>query len=385
MSPIPSKTDWFFREWQAYFWRPFAARVTTTIGQRLLLLAAAIALPAVVSLRAAAPETNLAGVEFFEKKIRPVFVEHCHQCHSKDAEKVKGGLLLDTRDGLLKGGDTGPAIVAGDPEKSLLIKAIRYTDEDLAMPPRKNGGRLSDAQIADLEAWVKMGAPDPRTRAAVVAQGPPLSDPDKVRNHWAFKPIGHPAAPAVKNKRWVQNPVDAFVLAKLEEKGMTPSRQADKRTLIRRATYDLTGLPPAAQDVEDFLADRSPEAFSKVVDRLLGSPRYGERWGRHWLDVARYADTKGYVFEEERRYAYAYTYRDYVIHALNEDLPFNRFIIEQLAADQLDLGNDKRPLAALGFLTLGRRFLNNQPDIIDDRIDVMSRGLLGASGRAIIC
>jgi len=359
--------------------------VKTTVGQTYLVLTAAIALPAIVSLRAAAPEPDAAGVEFFEKRIRPTFVEHCHQCHSKDAEKIKGGLLLDTRDGLLKGGDTGPAIVPGKPEKSLLIKAVRYTDEDLAMPPRKNGGRLSDEQIADLEAWVKMGAPDPRTSPVVVAQGPPLSDPDKVRNHWAFKPIRHPDAPAVKNKRWVQNPIDAFVLAKLEEKGMTPSRQADKRTLIRRAAYDLTGLPPAAQDVEDFLADTSPEAFARVVDRLLSSPRYGERWARHWLDVARYADTKGYVFEEERRYAYAYTYRDYVIRAFNDDLPFNRFIIEQLAADQLDLGDDKRPLAALGFLTLGRRFLNNQPDIIDDRIDVMSRGLLGLTVTCARC
>jgi hypothetical protein len=336
-------------------------------------------------LRAASPEPDHAGVEFFEKKIRPIFVEHCYQCHSKDAEKVKGGLLLDTRDGLLKGGDTSPAIVAGAPDKSLLIKAVRYTDEDLAMPPRKKGGRLSDEQIADLEAWVKMGAPDPRTSTAAVAQGPPLSDPEKVRTHWAFKPIRHPVPPAVNNKRWVQNAIDAFVLAKLEENSMTPSRQADKRTLIRRATYDLTGLPPTPREVEDFLADRSDEAFARVVDRLLGSPRYGERWARHWLDVARYADTKGYVFEEERRYAYAYTYRDYVIRAFNEDLPFNRFIIEQLAADQLDLGDDKRPLAALGFLTLGRRFLNNQPDIIDDRIDVMSRGLLGLTVTCARC
>src|SRR5207247_5910178 len=201
-----------------------------------------------------------------------------------------GTFLLDRRDAMLKVGDTGAAMAPRNSEKSLLIQAVRYTDDDLAMPPRKNGGRLSDEQIANLEAWVKMGAPDPRASAAVVAEGPPLSDPDKVRNHWAFKPIRHPAAPAVKNTRWVQNPIDAFVLAKLEEKGMTPSRQADKRTLIRRATYDLTGLPPAAQEVEDFLADRSPEAFAKVVDRLLSSPRYGERWARHWLDIARYAD-----------------------------------------------------------------------------------------------
>src|SRR5436190_23318958 len=365
--------------------RSARVKVKITVSHRVLSLAAAFALLSLVPLLAAAPQSDHAGVEFFEKKIRPILVEHCYKCHGKDAEKIKGGLLLDTGDGLLKGGDTGPALVAGDPEKSLLIKAVRYTDEDLAMPPRKNGGRLSDEQIADLEAWVKMGAPDPRTRAAVVAQGPPLSDPDKVRNHWAFQPIRHPDPPPVKNTRWVQNPIDAFVLAKLEEKRMTPSRQADKRTLIRRATYDLTGLPPSPQEVEDYLADQSPEAFARVVDRLLGSPRYGERWGRHWLDVARYADTKGYVFEEERRYAYAYTYRDYVIRAFNEDLPFNRFIVEQLAADQLDLGDDKRPLAAMGFLTLGRRFLNNQPDIIDDRIDVMSRGLLGLTVTCARC
>ncbi len=350
-------------------------------GLRCLLAAAIFG----GTVSAVAVEPDRGGGEFFEKKIRPLFAEHCYKCHSKDAEKIKGGLLLDTREGLLKGGDTGPAIIAGDPEKSLLIKAVRYTDDDLQMPPRKSGGRLSDEQIGDLEAWVKLGAPDQRTGVAAAPQGPPLSDPIKVRNHWAFKPIRHPAPPAVKNRRWVKNPIDAFVEAKLEAKGMIPSRPADKRTLIRRATYDLTGLPPTPQEVEDFLADTTPEAFAKVVDRLLGSPRYGERWGRHWLDVARYADTKGYVFEEERRYAYAYTYRDYVIRAFNEDLPSDRFILEQLAADQLDLGDDKRPLAAMGFLTLGRRFLNNQPDIIDDRIDVVTRGLLGLTVTCARC
>ena len=354
------------------------------IGQTTFFTATSLLLRGIVA--AAAPaESDRAGIDFFEQKVRPIFVEHCYKCHSRDAEKVKGGLWLDTRDGLLKGGDTGPAIVAGDPEKSLLLKAVRYADEDLQMPPRKRGGKLSDQQIADLEAWIKLGAPDPRTSEAAAQKGPPLSDPAKVRNHWAFKPIRHPVPPAVNNKRWVKNPIDAFVLAKLESRGMHPSPRADKRTLIRRATYDLTGLPPTAQEVEDFLADNSPEAFAKVVDRLLGSPRYGERWGRHWLDVARYADTKGYVFEEERRYAYAYTYRDYVIRAFNEDLPFDRFIVEQIAADQLDLGDDKRPLAAMGFLTLGRRFLNNQPDIIDDRIDVVSRGLMGLTVTCARC
>ncbi|MCI0540501.1 MAG: PSD1 and planctomycete cytochrome C domain-containing protein [Verrucomicrobiales bacterium] len=316
-----------------------------------------------------ASQADAAGFEFFENKIRPVFVENCYKCHSADSEKIKGGFRLDTRDFLLKGGDTGPAIVPGDPEKSLLIKAVRYTDENLQMPPKNK--KLSAEQISHLEAWVKMGAPDPRG-------GEVQSSKFKAQSskHWAFQPVQRPALPVVKDKRWVQTPIDLFILAKLEEKGLTPSLRAYKRTLLRRVTFDLTGLPPTEQEVNAFLGDRSADAFAKVVDRLLASPHYGERWARHWLDVARYSDTKGYVFEEERRYPYAYTYRDYVIRAFNEDLPFDRFIIEQIAADQLPLGEDKRPLAAMGFLTLGRRFLNNQADIIDDRIDVVSRGLM---------
>jgi len=319
------------------------------------------------------------GLEFFENKVRPLLVDHCYSCHSPETEKgAKGGLLLHTREGLLKGGDTGPAIIPGDPERSLLIKAVRYTDDNLQMPPK--GKKLSPEQVAVLESWIKLGAPDPRTAQPAIEP-----DPKPAREHWAFQPLGKPSVPGVQNARWVRSPIDAFVLQKLEAKGLSPARQADKRTLIRRATYDLTGLPPTPAEVAAFLADKSPEAFTRVVDRLLDSPRFGERWARHWLDVARYADTKGYVFEEERRYAYAYTYRDYVIRAFNEDLPFDRFILEQLAADQLDLGEDKRPLAAMGFLTLGRRFLNNQPDIIDDRIDVVSRGLMGLTVACARC
>ena len=175
----------------------------------------------------------------------------------------------------------------------------------------------------------------------------------------------------------MQNPIDALVISTLENSGLMLSRPADKRTLFRRATLDLTGLPPTPAEVEDFLLDNSPAAFSKVVDRLLASPRYGERWGRHWLDVARYSDTKGYVFEEERGLPFAYTYRDWVINAFNRDLPFDQFLIQQIAADKLDLGGDNSPLAALGFLTLGRRFLNSAPDIIDDRLDVICRGTMG--------
>jgi hypothetical protein len=370
--------------WAFCFLRQYCSQLKMTWPFRAIFAGHLLLSCFAASLLGAAPSpADRAGIEFFEQKIRAVLVEHCYKCHSASAEKIKGGLLLDTQDGVLKGGDSGPAIIPGDPEKSLLIKAVRYLDENLQMPPKNK--KLSAEHIANLEAWVKMGAPDPRTAAAAPANGPPLSDPVKVRTHWAFQPITLPAIPKVKNQRWVQTPIDAFVLAKLEAREMQPSRAADRRTLIRRATFDLTGLPPNEQETEDFVADKSPQAFARVVDRLLASPQYGERWGRHWLDVARYADTKGYVFEEERRYPYAYTYRDYVIRAFNEDLPFDRFVIEQLAADQLDLGADKRPLAALGFLTLGRRFLNNQPDIIDDRIDVMSRGLMGLTVTCARC
>jgi mono/diheme cytochrome c family protein len=328
------------------------------------------------SASASPPET--AGVEFFEKHVRPIFVEHCYKCHSAEAEKLKGGLHLDSKDGVLKGGDTGPAIVPGAPDKSLLIKAVRYGDENLQMPPK--GKKLSPEQIADLEAWVKMGAPDPR-----VAKTGIVADAAKAKTHWAFQPVKTPAIPTVKNSRWAQSPIDYFILNKLEARKIIPNPPAGKRTLIRRATYDLIGLPPSPKEVDDFVNDKSAEAFGRVVDRLLNSPQYGERWGRYWLDIARYADTKGYIFEEERRYPYSFTYRDYVIRALNEDLPFDQFIIHQLASDLLPLGDDKRPLAALGFLTLGRRFLNNQPDIIDDRIDVVTRGLMGLTVTCARC
>jgi mono/diheme cytochrome c family protein len=329
---------------------------------------------------AAQAATGAAGVEFFEKKIRPVLIENCYKCHSAADNKVKGGLSLDTREAVLKGGDTGPSIVPGDVEKSLLIKAVRYTDPDLQMPPKDK--KLSGEQIADLEAWVKMGAPDPRTNGAKIATSV-ISE--EARKHWAYQPVRSPALPTVKNRSWVQQPLDQFVLAKLEAKKLQPSPRADKRTLIRRATYDLLGLPPTVAEVDAFVADQSPDAYEKLVDRLLASKHYGERWGRYWLDIARYADTKGYVFEEERRYPYSYTYRDYVIRALNEDLPYDQFIIQQIAADLLPLGEDKRPLAAMGFLTLGRRFLNNQPDIIDDRIDVVTRGLMGMTVACARC
>ncbi|HUS34094.1 MAG TPA: PSD1 and planctomycete cytochrome C domain-containing protein, partial [Verrucomicrobiae bacterium] len=332
----------------------------------------------VAPLRAAIEPEKL---EFFESKIRPILVDNCYECHSLQTRKSKGGLTLDTREGLLKGGDTGPAIVAGDPEKSLLIKAVRYTDEELKMPPKNK--KLSDEKISYLVEWIKMGAPDPRAPVAAVSSWDGIYK--KASQHWAFQAVKKPELPMVKNGRWAQTPVDAFILAKLEAKKMRPSAKADKRTLIRRASFGLTGLPPTPEEVRAFEADDSPEAWEHVIDRYLASPRYGERWARHWLDVSRYADTKGYVFQEERRYPYAYTYRDYVIRAFNADVPYDRFIIEQLAADFLELGDDKRPLAAMGFLTLGRRFLNQEPDIIDDRIDTAMRGLQGLTVACARC
>ncbi len=344
---------------------------------KLLALGGAALLAANLS-SAAAAAPNAAGLEFFEKKVRPLLIDSCYKCHSRESEKVKGGLLLDSKEDLLKGGDSGPAIVSGEPDKSLLIKAVRYGDENLQMPPK--GKKLSPEQIADLETWIKMGAPDPRVQGS---KSNLLSLP---KVHWAFQPVKNTPIPSVKNKSWAKSPIDNFILAKLQEKKIKPSPIADRRTLIRRATFDLTGLPPTFDEVEKFQNDKSPDAFAKVVDRLLASPAYGERWGRHWLDVARYADTKGYLAgNEERRFPYSYTYRDYVIRAFNEDLPYDKFLIEQIAADRLDLGQDKRPLAALGFLTLGRRFLNNQQDIIDDRIDVVTRGTMGLTVACARC
>jgi mono/diheme cytochrome c family protein/uncharacterized protein YdcH (DUF465 family) len=331
------------------------------------------------TLRAAEP--NKAQLDFFESKIRPIFVNNCYKCHSHESTKLKGGLSLEYRDTLLKGGDTGPAIVVGDPEKSLLIKAVRYTDPDLQMPPK--GEKLSDAQIADLVAWVKMGAPDPRVVTAVASKEYNKSD----RDHWSFKPVKKPAVPEVNEKSLGTSPIDSFIVAKLEENGMKPSPMADKRTLIRRATFDLIGLPPTLKETEDFLKDNSSDAFAKVVDRLLASPQYGERWGRYWLDVARYSDTKGDVKQnkEDFRYPYAWTYRDYVIRSFNDDKPYNRFILEQIAADKLDLGTNRSPLAALGFLTIGERFNGNINDIINDRIDVVTKGTLGLTVTCARC
>jgi hypothetical protein len=219
-------------------------------------------------------------IAFFEKTIRPLLINRCYECHSAESGKSKGGLLLDSRDAVLKGGDSGPALIAGNPDKSRLIESVRYHNQDLQMPPK---GAMPAAEVKALEEWVKMGAPDPREAVASAKHAAPrVIDLKEGSKHWAFRPIAKPQVPAIK----ATNPIDAFISEKLAEKGLTLAPPADKRTLIRRATFDLTGLPPTPEEVDAFLADNSPEAFAKVVDRLLRSPQYGEKWGRHWLDVA---------------------------------------------------------------------------------------------------
>ncbi len=324
-----------------------------------------------------------AGVEFFETKIRPVLIEHCYKCHSHQAKKHRGDLYVDSRDGLRKGGETGPAVVPGKPAASLLLKAVQHAAGDLKMPPPP-ADKLAAAVIADLKTWIAMGAPDLRDTAGTKSGG---IDFGVAGRHWAYQPLRTPILPPVKDSAWAAAPIDRFILAKLEAHGLTPSPRADRRTLIRRAYYDLIGLPPTAAEVEAFVDDASCVAYEQVVDRLLASPHYGERWGRHWLDVARYADTKDGVlmFGDDRVRPYAYTYRDYVIKALNADTPFDRFVEEQLAADQIEPRVEPWRLAAMGYLTLGRMFDNNVHDVIDDRIDVVTRGLLGLTVACARC
>jgi hypothetical protein len=316
-------------------------------------------------LRAADPKPTAEQIEFFEKKVRPVLAEKCYSCHGE--KKQSAGLRLDTAAGVKAGADNGPVIVPGDPGKSRLVASVKR-EGDAPMPPKEP---LAADAVAALTEWVKIGAPFP-------ADAPKTTlDP---RKHWAYQPVKDPAPPA-----GAAHPIDGFIASKLSDKGLSLAPKADKRTLIRRAYFDLLGLPPTADEIDAFVKDASPQAWEKLIDKLLASPHYGERQGRHWLDVARYADTKGYVFQEERAFPFSYTHRDYVIRSFNEDKPYDRFIIEQLAADRLNLGDDKRPLAAMGFLTLGRRFLNSTPDIIDDRIDVVSRGLMGLSMSCARC
>jgi hypothetical protein len=348
-----------------------------------------VAILAVLALGGPAGASDADGIAFFEKRVRPLLVKHCYSCHSAEAKKLKGELLLDTRAGVLKGGTSGPAVVPGDPGKSLLVKLVRHADESERMPPKE---KLSAAEIADLETWVKMGAPDPRTGAAAAK----ALDLAKAKEFWSFRPVADPPAPAVKDSAWPLTAVDRFVLAKLEEKGLTPAPPADKRTLVRRATFDLTGLPPTPEEIDAFLKDDSPDAFARVVDRLLASRAYGERWGRHWLDVVRYADTAGdnsdYPIPQMVRY------RDWVIAAVNRNLPYDEFVRQQLAGDLLPADGDAdrhAKLIATGYLANTRRFGsyddlgNGQPYpwhlTIEDTIDNLGRTFLGLTVNCCRC
>ncbi len=323
---------------------------------------------------APAAATTPEGIEYFERHVRPLFAQNCLKCHG---EKQQGGLRLDSRSTALAGGDSGPAIAAGNPQASLLMQALHYKDE-IKMPPE---GKLASEAILAIETWIKMGAPWPVESASSA----PAKAADAWKTHWALQPVTKPELPPVVRGAWPRSPLDFFVLNKLEARGLAPSEPAARRILIRRATFDLTGLPPEAPEIDAFVADQSPGAFDRVVERLLASPHYGERWGRHWLDVARYADTKGYLFTQDRNYPNAYRYRDWVVRALNEDLPYDQFLIQQIAADRLAPAADAPSLAAMGFLTVGRRFLGNPHDIIDDRLDVLTRGTMALTVTCARC
>jgi hypothetical protein len=326
-------------------------------------------------------------LEFFEKKIRPVLVQNCYDCHSEEKGKNKGELTLDTRDGIRAGGDRGPAVVPGKPDDSVLINAIRQAGQ-LHMPPDSRGGMLPDEVISDFEKWVKDGAADPRDSAKIVsaraAKPEKVYDWDKERQYWAFQKPKFTAPPKVTDEKWPKSEIDHFVLAKLEEKGLQPVRDADKRTLIRRVYYDIIGLPPTPEQVEAFAKDKSADAYERLVDNLLASPRFGEQWGRYWLDVARYGESTG--MDRNLNYPYAWRYRDYVIDAFNRDKPYNRFVTEQLAGDQLPCANQKERdenLTATGFLAIGPKGLNetrvkySKWQVVNDQIDATSRGFLG--------
>ena len=334
--------------------------------------------------------TSAEQIAFFENKIRPVLAERCYKCHAEDAEKIRGGFVLDTREGIRRGGDSGPGVVPGDLVKSLVIESLHYANKDMQMPPEKSGGTLPDSVIADFEKWVRMGAPDPREGKAGVVKSE--WDTEKAKNHWAYQPVKQAAVPAVKNGAWPKNDIDRFVLAGLEAKGIQPVGDAKFETLLRRVYFDLTGLPPTPEQLDAILREKDPKTFEKVVDALLSSPRFGERWGRHWLDVARYAESTGK--DVNCLFPHAWRYRDYVIEAFNQDKPFNEFIREQMAGDLMQ-AKDNRDRAmkqiATGFLAIGPRSLNERNpkqyalDGADEQIDAMSQAVLGLTVACARC
>ena len=324
------------------------------------------------------PTPSVDGMAFFESKIRPVLVKQCFGCHATGVEEVKGGLFLDTKQGMRRGGDNGPAIIPGNVDGSLLIQAMRYTDKDLQMPPSK---QLPDSVIKDFEAWVKMGAPDPRDGSAPKAAK--TYDTEAAKKWWAFQPLKRPAVPKVGDSSWPHNDIDRYVLALLESKNLKPVADADKTTLIRRVTFDVIGLPPTPEEVDSFCKDTDADAYGKVVDRLLASPQFGERWGRHWLDVARFAESTGK--DVNMTYPDAWRYRDYVIDAFNNDKPYDQFIREQLAGDLLPAATAKKRAEqqiATGFLAVGPKSMSEQAsrqfelDLADEQVATTTQSFM---------
>jgi hypothetical protein len=330
---------------------------------------------------------------FFEARIRPALVENCYQCHSAGAGKSAGGLRLDSREAIRAGGDRGPAIVPGDPKASLLLTAISHTDADLKMPPKK--ARLSDAVIKDIQTWIQNGAADPRGAGAKTAAQPPV-DIETGRKFWAFRKPAAPRLPTTKDPAWAKRDLDHFIRAKLDEAGLAPSADAEPATLLRRLHFDLLGLPPSPDAVRDFLgrvrAKGLDAALEAEVDALLASKHFGERWGRHWLDVARFAESSGK--EANISFPYAWRYRDYVLDAVNADMPFDRFLVEQIAGDLLPADSDAeraRLLIATGFLAVGPKNLDEgdpkqfAADVIDEQIDALTRAVLANSVACARC
>ena len=357
---------------------------------RLLPLSLGLFLATATSLctRAAEPSPADIGAEqlrFFESKVRPLLVEHCYECHSVESGESSGELLVDSAAGLRKGGSLGAALVPGKPEQSRLMRAIEYRDSKLQMPP---DGKLKPESIEILRHWIKIGAPDPRQQdhdsgaSATLAEASPLDrDP---RTHWAFNPPNPIPAPQVESDD-SRDPIDAFARRRAAEAGLQPVAEATREVLIRRLYFDLTGLPPTQNDVDRFVQSDHPSAYTRLVDRLLSTPDFGQRFARHWLDVARYADTVGYALAgRERRFTGSERFRDWAIRAFAQDMPYDEMIHHQLAGERTDPENQEGNLDAMGFLTLGRKFLNPL-DTIDDRIDVISRGLLGMTVSCARC
>ncbi|MDX1929603.1 MAG: PSD1 and planctomycete cytochrome C domain-containing protein [Pirellulaceae bacterium] len=339
-----------------------------------------------------ADEIDASSLEFFESKVRPLLIAHCYECHSEDAakaENLQGGLRLDNRAGVQQGGESGPIVVPGKPEDSVLIKSVRYADKTLQMPPKEP---LSADQVAILEKWVAMGTPDPRDGSAEIASMKRGIDFTEARKLWAFQtPVKH-QLPSVMNSSWPKRPLDHFILAALEQRSLQPVRPATRQELIRRATFDLIGLPPTPEECAEFENDIEPGAWERVVQRLLNSPHYGERWGRYWLDVARYADDQGNSFLTPT--PAAYLYRDWVVKALNDDMPYDEFVRLQIAGDEMPgpASDYITRLAGLGFQSLGPQFRKGaageakaKADELEDRVDTLSRGILGLTVSCARC